>query len=49
MALDPSETFVVYDTDPEQHSLFAVHSYYVEDDETPSWYVEVYKDDHTIR
>lgn len=49
MALDPSETFVVYDTDPEQHSLFAVHYYYVEDDETPVWYVEVYTDDHTIR
>lgn len=48
MALDPSETFVVYDTDPEQHSLFAVHYYYVEDDETYMWYVDVYTDDHII-
>ncbi|MCF6419814.1 phage portal protein [Furfurilactobacillus milii] len=48
MALDPSEAFVVYDTDPEQHSLFAVHYYYVEDDETPLWYVDVYTADHII-
>ena len=49
MALDPSETFVVYDTSPEQNSLFGVHYYFVEDDEKTVWYVEVYTDNHIIR
>lgn len=49
MALDPSETFVIYDTSPEQNSLFGVHYYFVEDDEKTVWYVEVYTDNHIIR
>jgi SPP1 family phage portal protein len=44
-ALEPANTFVVYDTTVEQHSLFAVYYYPVTYMDNTTWYVNVYTDD----
>lgn len=43
--LDPENTFVVYDTTVEQHSLFAVYYYAVDYLDEETWYAVVYTAD----
>ena len=44
-AIDPTNAFVVYDTDIEQHSLFAIRYYLVDFNNTKEYHIEVYTDD----
>lgn len=44
-AIDPANAFVVYDTDIEQHSLFAVRYYLIDYRGKKEYHIEVYTDD----